>query len=197
MSFALLCSFLFTFNVSVVQWLYMQWVFKVGAKSLQCSIKNRYIQRTMFIWFFFERSILAHLKNSLNDTDSNTQKVWWIIWEASGLPTRDTIYMLNMMIENKIYSITLTCKTKWCLKKLSFVLLWCILLKIYQNFSWQTSGLPPRGGGARALLARFEYHTIYEIMSKVGGDGSFVPIGFWWFFHIWTSLKRSNGFWKP
>ena len=114
MSFALLCSFLFTFNVSVVQWLYMQWLFKVGAKSLQCSIKNRYIQRTMFIWLFFERSILAHLKNSLNDTDSNTQKVWWIIWETSGLPTRDTIYMFNMMIENKIYSITLTC-TRWFL----------------------------------------------------------------------------------
>ena len=111
-SFSLLCSFLFTFNVSVVKWLYMQWLFKVGAKSLQYSIKNRYIQRTMCIWLFFERSILAHLKNSLNDTDSNTQKVWWIIWETSGLPTRDTIYMFNMMIENKIYSITLTCKTK-------------------------------------------------------------------------------------
>ena len=149
MSFALLCSFLFTFNVSVVQWLYMQWLFKVGTKSLQYSIKNRHIQRTMCIWLFFERSILAHLKNSLNDTDSNTQKVWWIIWETSGLPTRDTIYMLNMMIENKIYSITLTGKAKWGLKKHSFVLLWCILLKTYKKFSWKTSGLPP-SGGARA-----------------------------------------------
>ena len=148
MSFALLCSFLFTFNVSVVQWLYMQWLFKVGAKSLQCSIKNRYIQRTMCIWLFFERSILAHLKNSLNDTDSNTQKVWWIIWETSGLPTRDTIYMLNMMIENKIYSITLTCKTKWCLKKTFIRTVMMYTIENISKFFMTNKRAAPLGGGS-------------------------------------------------
>ena len=91
----------------------IQWLFQIGAKSLQYSIRNRYIQRTICfsIWLFFERFTSAHFKNSLNETNSYTQQLWWIIWETSGLPTRDTIYMLNMTIENKIYSITF--KTKW------------------------------------------------------------------------------------
>ena len=72
----------------------IQWLFQIGAKSLQYSIRNRYIQRTICfcIWLFFERSISAHLKNSLNETNSYTPKAWWIVWETSGLPTRDTIY---------------------------------------------------------------------------------------------------------
>ena len=38
---------------------------------------------------------------------------------------------------------------------------------------------------------------IFEIMSKVGLDGFGSDAAFGWFFHIWTSLKRSDGFWKP
>ena len=73
----------------------IQWLFQIETKSLQYSIRNRYIQRTICscIWLFFERSISAHLKNSLNKTNSYTQKVWWIIWETSGLPTREHMYV--------------------------------------------------------------------------------------------------------
>ena len=63
-------------------------------------------------------------------------------------------YMLNMMIENKIYSITLTCKTKWCLKKTFIRTVMMYTIENISKFFMTNKRAAPLGGGS-SLLARF------------------------------------------